>query len=78
MLIIQKLWGQAVAATQKTNMTLPIFVAILCVIAGLGGGFSLFYALHTQLGFVPIGGIPAGTTTTTTSSAITGTLGAPP
>lgn len=72
MLIIQKLWGQAVAATQKTNMTLPIFVAILCVVAGLGGGFSLFYALHTQLGFVPYS-TPVSSSVTT--SITTGTLG---
>lgn len=61
--VAQKLWGQAVAATQKLNFSLPIMVAILCVAAGAGVAGAIFFAVHP--GFVPLTSIPHNSTTVT-------------
>lgn len=61
--IIQQLWKQAVAATQKLNFALPILVMIMCVAAGAGLGFMAFYFVHP--GFVAAGTQPIVTTATT-------------
>ena len=66
--VARKLWGQAVAATQKMNMTLPTLVAVLCVVAGLGMGFVVFYVAHVQLGFCPIGSLACTVVHTTTAT----------
>lgn len=48
-----RLWRDAIDSTKRVASNVPIAIAIMCVIMGLLGGFTLFYAIHTQLGFVP-------------------------
>lgn len=64
--VAQKLWQQAVAATQKLNVALPIMVIIISIAAGAGLGFMIFYFAHP--GFVVAG-------TEVTRSVTTGTTG---
>lgn len=69
MYITQELHGQAVAHLRKVNQTLPIAMAILCVVAGAGIAAALFFALHP--GFVPIETQTIGQHATATYSAAT-------
>lgn len=69
MYVAQKMWGQAIDGNRKQNFSLPIFVAVLCIVAGLGIGFALFYGFHTQLGFIPAPYTAPITNSTTTVSS---------
>lgn len=69
--VAQRLWQQAVAATQKLNFTLPAIMLVMCILAGVGVGGIATYLYLSQVAHV----IGQGTVTVTMGSngGITGT-----
>lgn len=64
--VAQKLWQQAVAATQKLSFAIPLLMVVMCIAAGVGVGFMVFYFVHP--GFVAAGTVAKSVTTATTAT----------